>query len=277
MKCVVDVGSFESFSDYLATQLRMTWPAAEEDMRLEADLGLDSLARAEAALILEELGACAPGDMLIEAETLGDLYHILQLRQEQGAAANRVEQTGSRASLRGPHIQLVPVRQSHYEYLYQISSTGSGIALWRHRGAPPEEEYFREALWSRVLVQFMCELDGRAVGLVTAYDYSIQGTCYIAVLAGPEVEGTGLIFEGLALFVEHLFSNWRLRRVFAESLQDSWSRFSSLPGQYWEVAGQLVEHAYVDGAFRDLMILSLSVEQWHSVRTRIWSSLGVKE
>ena len=124
------------------------------------------------------------------------------------------------------------------------------------------------------MVQFMCMAGDRPVGVVTAYDQSIHGTCYVALLAAPEILETGLILEGAALFIEHLFAQWDLRQVYAETLAMPGAYLGSLGGRYWEIAGRLIEHSYVEGSYRDLLLLRLTRERWLRVRQRLVPVLG---
>jgi|SRR3954465_8364390 acyl carrier protein len=85
----VDGAAFAAFAARLGAQVDMDLRAATPASSLRDELGFDSLAMAEALLVLADAGADLPTDLIPELHTLGDLFHyatVLAPRPEEPAS-----------------------------------------------------------------------------------------------------------------------------------------------------------------------------------------------
>jgi acyl carrier protein len=79
-----EAGRLGSFADLLGAHVGLDLSKAGPDALLRDDLGFDSLAMAEALVLLAERGVHLPDELVPEVRTLGDLCHYAGMG---GAAA----------------------------------------------------------------------------------------------------------------------------------------------------------------------------------------------
>lgn len=179
-----------------------------------------------------------------------------------GAAAVQAPQ------LSGRRVRLSAVTQADYDPLYRMFTDSESGWRLRYRGATPSPTSFATDLWNDVLVQ-MCVRphtipDGQTAvgGLVQAYGYSPQGHCRIATWGPAPLWETGILTEATILFIDFLLTNWPLRKIYLEMLDFTYESIRSGADQFFAVQGVLTEHEFVDGSYRDLMILAIDRATW---------------
>ena len=218
----------------------------------------DSLRVLEVLAWLRELGVELPEELVGELRTLGDLHHYVV------TIGSRSETTAvePRRPLIGPRVQLVPLSAQHEHEALALYTSGSHLTRYRLRGATPSPESFRQALWDRVLAQFVVVGDGKVLGLVSAFQADFRNrTAHIAVVARADAPpGAGM--EGTALLIEHLFSEFDLRKVYAEVMAPNGEAFASGTGTLFVVEGRLTDHEYLDGDYHDMLVMAISRERW---------------
>lgn len=255
---VAGLEPFDAFAAALGRRLaRLADGWAPNDL-LADRLAWDSLRVLEVLGWLRELGIELPEELVGELRTLGDLHHYVVTigsRVEAGAPPPR-------RPLEGPRVRLVPLTAQYEGEALALYTSGSHLTRYRLRGATPSPEQFRQALWDRVLAQFVVVGDGRVLGLVSAFQADFRnGHVHIAVVARPEAPpGTGL--EGTALLVEHLFSEFDLRKVYAEVMAPNGDAFASGTGRLFVIEGRLTEHEYLDGEYHDMLVMAITRERW---------------
>jgi len=218
----------------------------------------DSLRVLEVLAWLRELGVELPEELVGELRTLGDLHHYVV------TIGSRAETTvvPPRRPLVGPRVQLVPLSAQHEPEALSLYTTGSHLTRYRLRGATPSPESFRQALWDRVLAQFVVVGEGKVLGLVSAFQVDFRNRhVHIAVVARPGAPpGTGM--EGIALLIDHLFSEFDLHKVYAEVMAPNGEAFASGAGRLFVVEGRLTDHEYLDGEYHDMLVMAISRERW---------------
>lgn len=177
----------------------------------------------------------------------------------------------SHCVIHGQYAHLLPLTQADYGRLYDLYTSAPLIETWRLRGVTPSPEEFVQFLWDAVLVQFVVDTgDGDFVGLVTAYKANFRnGHAYIAAIADPEYQRSGIVVEATALLVNYLFRNWELRKVYAEVLEVNYTQFEMGSRTIFDVEGRLTEHEYVGGDYQDLLVLAVTREKWKEVGHRL--------
>jgi RimJ/RimL family protein N-acetyltransferase len=231
-----------------------------EGVRLTEDLHFDSISW----LILWEYlegGASLPEEYLLSFHTLGDIYHAIRLRWEQGALV------GSRPGTPPPtnRVRLRQLEPGDYDFVYRLATDPVVGPRWRCRGTTPSPDELIANLWQDLLAQAVVvttEDRARRIALVQAYKPSNQGTAFLSVLAEPETIGTGRTLEGITLFVDRQFATFNLRYLYAEMLDPVYRSVASGVGSLFQHYGALPEHEFIDGRYQTLHLIGTSRQQW---------------
>jgi RimJ/RimL family protein N-acetyltransferase len=85
---------------------------------------------------------------------------------------------------------------------------------------------------------------------------------YFAVTAFGSYLGTGLAIEGSLLFLNYLFSTWRIRKVYVETTPEALARYASGLSLLRE-EGRLIDHEYLKGAYHDHMTYAIYRRDFH--------------
>ena len=163
-----------------------------------------------------------------------------------------------------------------YPALYRMACDPARCFRWRFRGATPSPKEFEIALWEGVLAQFVIEStgDGRLLGLVVAYGANLRnGHAHIAIALDPGCWSQGWPLEGLALFVDYVFRQWNVRKLYAEVAGFNFERIASGFDRYCCEEGRLVEHEWHDGRYWDLHFLAVWRDQWILARDRVLENI----
>lgn len=249
---------FDGFAAALGRRVARPVDGWEPNDLLVDRLAWDSLRVLEVLGWLRELGIELPEELVGELRTLGDLHHYAVTIGGRVGAAEQPPRT----PLVGPRVRLVPLTAQHEGEALALYTSGSHLTRYRLRGATPSPESFRQALWERVLAQFVVVGDGKVLGLVSAFQVDFRnGHAHVAVVARPDAPpGTGM--EGTALLIEHLFSEFGLRKVYAEVMAPNGEAFASGAGRLFSVEGRLTAHEYLDGEYHDMLVMAISRERW---------------
>ena len=236
------------------------------DSRLVEDLGWDSLTMVEMIGLFDRHNVNLPEELLGELHTLGDVHHYLTW----GSPAPP-KLPASTDPLVGPNVRLVPVGQGDEPYLFRLMATGEHLVSYRLRGRTPSPENFHQFLWEQVLAQFLVtNHEGRTIGLVTCFEPNFRhGHASLAAVADPAFKDSGLVLEGMTLFISYLFAEFDLRKLYAESLESNFAQFQTGANRIFEVEGRLREHEYIHGRYQDFVILAIWRDPWREHHSRI--------
>jgi len=162
-------------------------------------------------------------------------------------------------------VRLRPLADSDAGFLYQLMVTPQAGGRVRFAGATPSPEKIAASLWDSVLAQFIIESAGRRrpLGLVAITTPNFRdGFAYISALGSPEIQGRGLIVEGVVLCFHYAFTTWPFRKIYMESSDESYRAFESGLGRYFTEEGRLRGHVFWNGRFMDIRILAVYRETW---------------
>jgi hypothetical protein len=84
---------------------------------------------------------------------------------------------------------------------------------------------------------------------------------YIGALRFVE-QATPLMFYGVNLFIDHVFTCWNFRKVYFETTEYNYPQFASGEGRLFELEGRLRGHRFYGGRYWDELILATSRELW---------------
>jgi RimJ/RimL family protein N-acetyltransferase len=98
---------------------------------------------------------------------------------------------------------------------------------------------------------------------------------HIGVLGDPLWRNSGLLISGAWQFIGYLFSEFDLRKLYAEVLESNFDRLATASGRLFEVEGRLTGHEYIGGDYQDLFVLALDRDRWRDQQHRLaWSPLA---
>ena len=116
-------------------------------------------------------------------------------------------------------------------------------------------------------IEFVIDVDGGAVGTVSLFgfdDLAHHAEIGIAVLA--EHRGRGIGGAALAKLVEFAFVRCNLRRVHLQAISSNAGAIRVYERAGFVVEGRLREHAWVRGAYEDVVVLGLLRTAWEATR-----------
>lgn len=204
-------------------------------------------------------------DIIRQHETVFDAWRWVDGAVRGGASLRSEPPRAARG--RSTRLRLRPVLDDDLLPIYLASFDPATSGAWRYRGRTLPAEEFVATLADGVRAHYVVELTatGAAVGLVSAYDHNQAGLhCKVAFLRfGDRQPGdAGATFEGMLLFISHLFATFPYRKVFAEVPAYNMTLFE--PGLAQE-EGVLQDYLFHDGRHVDLHIVSFRRDQWEQV------------
>ncbi len=166
-------------------------------------------------------------------------------------------------STRRIRLRIITDRDS--VFLYELMTSPHSGGRVRFAGATPSPDKIASSLWESVLAQFIIESASshKALGLVAITSPNFRdGFAYISALGSAEMQGSGLVTEGVLLAFNYAFTTWPFRKIYMEATEESYQAFKSGLGRFFTEEGCLREHAFWNGYFMDLLILAVYRETW---------------
>lgn len=167
--------------------------------------------------------------------------------------------------LRSHRVRLRTIADGDSTFLYELMSSPQGGGRVRFAGATPSPEQIASTLWDNVLAQFVVETVSaqQSVGLVAITSPNFRdGWAYLSAVGTPAAQGSGLVAEGVLLAFDHAFRSWPFRKIYMEVSEVSYPAFRSGLGRFFVEEGRLREHAFWDGRYTDLHVLSVPRSTW---------------
>jgi RimJ/RimL family protein N-acetyltransferase len=171
-------------------------------------------------------------------------------------------------TLNGRRLRLRPITPEDYPFLYEFMGSQDVAYRWRHGGAFPPYEAFVQSLQREYNPQYLVtrkDTEERA-GWVMSYSVDLRhGFAYMGLIMAPIFVGSGLGLEAAALFLNHLFSSWNLRKVYMEAPDFTVDSLASGLERFFKEEGVLKAHRYYHGRFWDEHILAVYREDWEQL------------
>jgi hypothetical protein len=159
-------------------------------------------------------------------------------------------------------VALRVLRPTDYDALYETATVPGNGLYERFRGATPSPDDFVKALWGGILVQFVPETEHRMMGLLVAHNASfVDGVVRVVHLAYDEFDDRDHE-SALLQFLDYLFVNWELRKIYAEVPEFRRDRFLSRGGRIFCEEGCLRDHQFLAGRYWSTYIYGLTRSQW---------------
>jgi hypothetical protein len=129
------------------------------------------------------------------------------------------------------------------------------------QGAARGFEHYVQLMWQDVLSLLVVETSaGHRLGIAVAYAANFRdGHVKMAAISDEAVGRGSLFLEGASLFIEHVFSVFPFRKLYAEGAV---SAIGNRPQEMFVEEGRLRNHCFVDGRWEDFVTYALYREDW---------------
>lgn len=166
----------------------------------------------------------------------------------------------------GGAVRLRPVMRADYEWLYHLLVVTASES-WRFRGATPSPNEFEADLWTGIHAQFVVSpTDGPRAGIVGMYKSNlVAGHSHIFAVAEPAFGA--LVIDGARRMCDWAIKEFELQKLWFEVPEFNLGKLESLT-RHGTVEGRLTNFDYRRGRFWDLLIISMTAEQWAARRSR---------
>jgi len=164
---------------------------------------------------------------------------------------------------RRARVALRPLRPTDYDALYEVVTLTEGGLFERFQGQTPSPEDFVRGLWAGVLVQFVPEKGSKPIGLLVAHSANLNdGICTVTHVADEKFPDRAHS-EALSQFVEYLFANWQIRKIYMEVSERQRSSFLARGGHRFSEEGCLRDHEFHQSRYWSRYFYALGREDDH--------------
>ena len=141
---------------------------------------------------------------------------------------------------------------------------------WGLRVDPRGADSLAQSLLAHMFVPMkVLSTEGQPIGVVFGKDPDFRnGHCAVTFALSESFTARGWPLEGFGLFVRHLFSTYRLRKIYCEVIDFNLPQFESSLETFFDVEARLTGHEMVSGRPCDVYILALSAERFAAVAGR---------
>ncbi len=164
------------------------------------------------------------------------------------------------APLSGVAVDLVPVTEESYGYLYDLATHPEVSVRWRYHGTVPNRDTFFAEIWAGIFAQLLVvdRASHERAGLVVAYQGNLRnGSVWMAAVSDPRFQGQRTGIEGSFLFANYLIRTWPFRKIYFEIPEFNLDQFGSGLGRFWHEEGRFKEELYYDGQYWDVVTVAL--------------------
>ncbi len=176
----------------------------------------------------------------------------------------------ARGSFEGNRVSLQPLRPDDTDLIYRLSCDPEIGSRWRFRGQTPDPRDFAAKLWNGTVAHYMVarRTDNQRVGYVVAHNVNLRDRwAYVSALSANPAEKSGLVIEGLALLIDHLFRNWPLHKVLIEAPEYNMDQYGRDLDKVFRRGARICDYFFHEGKMWDLVVASVTASQWARTRT----------
>lgn len=158
-----------------------------------------------------------------------------------------------------PTVSLRARTAADSDVLYRLSAD---LDSWEEREPSAPAPLTRAAFDARIAagdtVEFVVDVDGAAVGTVTLFGFdALARHAEAGISLLPEARGRGVGTAALRQLVEFGFVRRNLRRVHLQAIASNAAALRSYEKAGFVVEGRLREHAWVRGAYEDMVLMGI--------------------
>ena len=167
-----------------------------------------------------------------------------------------------------PDLPTVSLRARTAEDLDVLFSIAADLDTWEERNPRAPAPLTREAFDARLArgeadtsqsdVAFVIDVDGTAVGSAFLFGFdSLARHAEAGIGLVPEARGRGIGTAAITQLVEFGFVRCNLRRIHLQAIASNAGAIRSYEKAGFVVEGRLREHAWVRGAYEDIVLMGI--------------------
>lgn len=161
--------------------------------------------------------------------------------------------------------------ESDLDVLFRLAAD---LETWEERGPSSPAPMTRAAFDARVArsaedsgVRFVIEAEGQPVGGVSLFGFDeLARYAEVGIELVPEARGRGIGTAAIAQIVEFAFVRRNLRRLHLEAIASNVGAIRVYEKAGFVVEGRQREHAWVRGAYEDIVRMGLLRSEWEARR-----------
>jgi RimJ/RimL family protein N-acetyltransferase len=201
---------------------------------------------------------------------------MIPAHEHSAAQADVHGETEPRAPLRGRWTASRPLLPEDLPFLYRLVIDPAVGTTLRYQGATPGFEDFARHAWDGVLGQWIVTASGTGepvgVVVVTTPDFR-NGYAYLSVIGHPRVLGSGVMMDGAASVLDHVFACWPFRQLYFEATDDNYRQFASGLGRFFIEEGCRRAQCFSGNRYHDVHLLTLTRTAWERDGAPLWRRL----
>ncbi|MEI3843584.1 MULTISPECIES: GNAT family N-acetyltransferase [unclassified Microbacterium] len=173
-----------------------------------------------------------------------------------------------------PAVRLRARTDEDLDALYEIASD---LDTWEERNPGRPVTVTREAWRARLAereadpggnVSFVIDEAGKAVGTIGLFDFDgLSGHAEVGIALTPSARGRGIGTAAIAQILEFAFVRCNLHRVHLEVIGSNAPAIRAYEKSGFVVEGRQREHAWVRGAYTDIVRMGILRAEWLARRT----------
>lgn len=157
------------------------------------------------------------------------------------------------------------------EVLFRVAAD---LDTWEERNPSPPAPLIRERYDERLAargdgpddpVGFVVDVDGRAVGGASMFGFdSFARHAEVGIALLPEARGLGIGTAAITQLVEFGFVRRNLRRIHLQAIASNTAAIRAYEKVGFVVEGRQRQHAWVRGAYEDIVLMGVLRSEWKS-------------
>ena len=171
-----------------------------------------------------------------------------------------------------PSVSLRARTEADVDVLFRIAAD---LPTWEERGPASPAPLTRGAYEARLAraeadasttdVRFMIDVDGVAVGSVSLFGSNeLARHAEVGIALVPEARGRGIGPVAIAQLVEFAFVRRNLRRLHLQAIASNLGAIRAYEKAGFVLEGRQRQHAWVRGAYEDIVLMGLLRSEWAS-------------
>jgi RimJ/RimL family protein N-acetyltransferase len=168
-------------------------------------------------------------------------------------------------SLSERYVHLRPIVPGDYQRIYDWTKVPGVGDCWRYHSAAPPPHRFIETLFQGLLEHCVIVKPSTAepIGLVSAYNPDLRsGTCFVSLMSAPEWLSRGVTVVGAGAFIDRMFLDWPMRKIYLEVFSYNLSRLGRIAPRIGRLEATFKEDLLWNGEWHDRLIYAVDRQSW---------------
>lgn len=175
--------------------------------------------------------------------------------------------------LRGKKVVLRAMERDDLKQLHALTQNVDLVLLsdgaWAPEPLASWEKHFDKHVEDHDRHVFVIEADGKVIGLINLHPHANRraGSAELGIsIHDPEYIGKGYGRDAIATFLDWTFRIMNFRRITLETLAYNERAIRCYEACGFQREGLLRENEYVDGQYRDVVVMGLLRSEWERKR-----------